>query len=570
MSGPTWAPDLYFDLPGPTRFPDAFANTSFSFIEASTIEHLASQETPLPTNLCLKIQQPSNRGQKRQFPLEQPHRKLGKPSFIWTNGTRRELLELYLKTAIPMKDIHTSLARSGFAPCRSVCHKELKRLLKTDRPNALRLKRDSPTAQSRQNKLIEALIEQQEKDNTLQETADRSRGPSVVPSAKTSEPTRLDHVKIDLGFPLDTGSRFPSSPFDGWRWLHTSHWPATASEKPLSSGPSDLTIGQAEEQEVSSPLIKLGPANEMQSLRLPHQLQETNATSWQSANVRTDLDPIREVSTEVEENIYSIVRNWATLKERDSKLQIAGTHSSRTKDLQHRISKTSLGFDFMFRSGDRLIHVAVRLQDRSLLKALLDFGADLDGKTLQGKSALHIAAEIGNLLVCGLLLKRKIQVNASTSDGYTALHLAVRASKVLICAELLKYRASVSSKTKSGITALHIAVETGDEWSCNALIGRGARINEVTNEGLTALHKAIATGNPEICSLLLVNGANARMQAHGVESFDEYAKRQYERVRHFDTHLSLRVLECSSIINIHVAQQSVGNVVLNYRVIDSL
>ena len=113
---------------------DAFALPSNSFDSTAypTVGHVAPQGTSGSATGATRHEEPSVKEQQGQYALgprprktsassnesehEQRHRRPGKPSFVWTKSTRRQLLELYLKTTIPMKDIHTFMAKPGFAP----------------------------------------------------------------------------------------------------------------------------------------------------------------------------------------------------------------------------------------------------------------------------------------------------------------------------------------------------------------------------------------------------------------------------------------------------------------------
>ena len=420
-------------------------------------------------------------------------------------------------------------------PSRSVCHKELKRLLRTDKPDALRLKHDKLATQKMQDEVIQLLLEQEgdiDKASHIHATEPKvSFDSSKVPPAKASSTTRLNRCE-------------PTSPAQILYppWLQPV--PCIALDKlrnPREEAPV-LETEQVEEEGDNALPNHRNPAGRVQSIHLPATLQQPKP-----------LSPPHLLPATLTSETALNVRNGA---ERATN----GFTASETEVLRSPLSDISLYNDDIAYSGYKGIHIAAKCQDIRSLKSLLDNGADINDRTLQGNTALHLAAENGCFRVCDFLLKRKVDFDALSGDGMTALHIAIKANKVLICGQLLDSRADVDLQTKDGLTALHIAARTGNEWVCNALLERAADINAKTKEGLTALHIAAATGNREICLLLLANGASAGSRTGKGESIREYATKVSQGYDLSDHgRLFSRVSQCLDTIDKHTMEGDTGN-----------
>lgn len=85
------------------------------------------------------------------------------------------------------------------------------------------------------------------------------------------------------------------------------------------------------------------------------------------------------------------------------------------------------------------LHVAVELQKMQHAQVLIEFGADVNAKSLELKvTPLHMAARIGHLRLADLLLASGADVNAKNKIYYTPLHVAI-AKEDLEMARLLLF-----------------------------------------------------------------------------------------------------------------------------------
>jgi ankyrin repeat protein len=122
------------------------------------------------------------------------------------------------------------------------------------------------------------------------------------------------------------------------------------------------------------------------------------------------------------------------------------------------------------------LHIAVHNNNETIIRLLLQQGADFSRLDQNGKTALHAAVESGRLGLVTLLLAGN-DANVKDSSGRTALFSAVQAGNDEITRALLEGGIDVTYKDPLGETALHVAVESGSESSTMLLLKHGADIN---------------------------------------------------------------------------------------------
>jgi ankyrin repeat protein len=126
----------------------------------------------------------------------------------------------------------------------------------------------------------------------------------------------------------------------------------------------------------------------------------------------------------------------------------------------------------------------------------------------QGAPPLIEAAESGDRVAVSRLLDRGAAVDARAVDGTTALHWAVRADRLDTVRALLESGADASAADHYGVTPLYLAAENGNVDVIAALLEAGADANGVAPIGETALMTAARTGVAAAVALLLDRGAD--------------------------------------------------------------
>jgi len=134
--------------------------------------------------------------------------------------------------------------------------------------------------------------------------------------------------------------------------------------------------------------------------------------------------------------------------------------------------------------------------------------AGLASAAPQGAPPLIEAAESGGRADVSRLLDRGADVDTRAVDGTTALHWAVRADRLDNVRALLESGADASAADRYGVTPLYLAAENGNAAVIAALLDAGADVNGVAPIGETALMTAVRTGTLDAVVLLLDRGAD--------------------------------------------------------------
>ena len=155
-----------------------------------------------------------------------------------------------------------------------------------------------------------------------------------------------------------------------------------------------------------------------------------------------------------------------------------------------------------------LINAALDLRSDAV-KVLLEKGADVNTKAMDGMSALGISAGRDDLETTRLLLAARADVHARTKiDGFTPLLLAAQfAHEEKTTAMLLEAGADIREVSTSGRSALFLAAEAGNAATVRLLLQNRALIDAGPPSGETPLCAACANSNLECATILLEHGA---------------------------------------------------------------
>lgn len=177
------------------------------------------------------------------------------------------------------------------------------------------------------------------------------------------------------------------------------------------------------------------------------------------------------------------------------------------------------------RYGRTPLHIAAKCGYVDVVSLLIDeYNADPDVRDRSGSTALHVAASHLCVELLGSLLDRGIPIDSRDSRERTPLmracagnrdqhgvhhgkKSAVEALNVTYC--LIDRGADVNAKSKRGLAPIHFAAACGRTDVTLGLLTSGAKIDRRSNDGKTALHLAAANGKSSTVSLLLDRGASA-------------------------------------------------------------
>uniref|UniRef100_A0A8C9A2M2 RAMA domain-containing protein n=1 Tax=Prolemur simus TaxID=1328070 RepID=A0A8C9A2M2_PROSS len=116
--------------------------------------------------------------------------------------------------------------------------------------------------------------------------------------------------------------------------------------------------------------------------------------------------------------------------------------------------------------------------------------AGINKRNARGESRLHLAARRGNLSMVKALIESGADVNLKDNAGWTPLHEAANEGSAAIIVELLKAGANVNSENLDGILPLHDAVANDHLKVAEILLQNGANPNQKDHKQKTALDEA--------------------------------------------------------------------------------
>ena len=169
------------------------------------------------------------------------------------------------------------------------------------------------------------------------------------------------------------------------------------------------------------------------------------------------------------------------------------------------------------REGYTALVEACRCGHEDVAKQLIKAGADLEAEeNEENNTPLHIAATNGSISIIRKLLDFGADVDKTNNHGGTPLIRASRYGKVEAVRLLLSHRrrAAVGIHNNNGFTALTFAAKEGHREIVDLLLSKGdADINEYNQYGMTALCEACRYGHESVVQLLLDRGASLEAQS---------------------------------------------------------
>jgi ankyrin repeat protein len=142
---------------------------------------------------------------------------------------------------------------------------------------------------------------------------------------------------------------------------------------------------------------------------------------------------------------------------------------------------------------------------KEISELLIAEGADVNAKSMRGRTPLHSAALNGHKETVELLIKKGADVNAKDKYGRTPLYEAATVLKEIVELLIAKGADVNVMDNQFGWTPLHRSSGQGHKEISELLIAEGADVNAKANNRWTPLHRA---ANKEIVELLIAEGAD--------------------------------------------------------------
>lgn len=186
------------------------------------------------------------------------------------------------------------------------------------------------------------------------------------------------------------------------------------------------------------------------------------------------------------------------------------------------------------------LHWAVKKNHIPLIQKLVTKGFTTDCRECSasgGETTLHLAAWQGQESVVRLLLDHGAEVDAQNKHGRTALHLATLRAHEGVVRLLLERGADVNLRDLSGRATLILwAMKDSKFWNITAerngsvfllLLEYGARIDakEKNHNGWSALREAVGRGQKDIIKLLMERSVGTEAKCTQAGGPDEWTLR---------------------------------------------
>ena len=200
------------------------------------------------------------------------------------------------------------------------------------------------------------------------------------------------------------------------------------------------------------------------------------------------------------------------------------------------------------------LHSAARYGAGTVVKYLIEKGADITAKDESGNTPLHLAAMYSHDKVIEFLAGKNADINATNIDGQSTMYLASYYGSTNAMGILLSKNADMSIKDKDGNSILHIATLFGNVDKINEILKYNPPINMGNKTGTTPLHLAVRSSNSDkLVEYLIEKGADPAV-------IDSTGKNALFLTGPFDTKITELLLKKGIKIN---AKDKEGNTVLH-------
>jgi len=173
---------------------------------------------------------------------------------------------------------------------------------------------------------------------------------------------------------------------------------------------------------------------------------------------------------------------------------------------------------------DTPLHVASSGSYMEVVRVLLEFGADLEVKDLDGRTPLLRMSGRGDMELTRILLEHGADTEARDKHGHTPLLQTSERGHVDLARVLLEHGADTEARDDGGHSPLHVASVKGHVELALVLLKHNAHIEALDKDNCTPLILASREGHVEVAQLLIKHGAGVNAQRRN-GSFQRRARR---------------------------------------------
>ena len=157
--------------------------------------------------------------------------------------------------------------------------------------------------------------------------------------------------------------------------------------------------------------------------------------------------------------------------------------------------------------NEKAMIIAAQEGQETVVRALLEAGADVNKTLDKGATPLYIAAQNSHEAVVRALIELGADVNKAKDNGVTPLFIAAQNGHEAVVRALIELGADVNKAMDNGGTPLNVAAQNGHAAIVRALIDLGADFKNATDNGGTPLDAAVEKGHDAIVQILRDAGA---------------------------------------------------------------
>lgn len=228
------------------------------------------------------------------------------------------------------------------------------------------------------------------------------------------------------------------------------------------------------------------------------------------------------------------------------------------------LNKTNLDVNMKDDNGNYLITLAILINNRKIVKILIEFGSRLDFLDPEGYSILYYPIKFNYIDLIDILLEYNKEIigisliNIKDFLSSTPLFYCVKFKNNYALQELINNNADVNYSNNQGINVLHMAIIKKNISMITIIINYIKNIDKQTNKGMTALHFACSFQLPEIVKLLLTYNASTSIVEY------EY---NFTPIFYAVAQNNIEIVKILVKNNINPNQQDyIGNTILHYAI----